>query len=378
MAQGPTRILLVEDDPGDVLLLCELLKDAEPANFSVERTERLEEAAQRAAAGGFDIVLLDVSLPDAQGLDGVSRLRQKSPDVPILVLTGLNDPSFAAAAGRAGAQDYLVKGQLSAAGLARSIRHCVERHRLELSVRRQNEEMERMHRQEGIRREFIANVSHELRTPIAAIKGAAETLRLGAVADEKNRMRFIQIIERHSARLNELVEDILLISSLESEKIHETASVELAPLVERLVKKLAAQLRRRRVSVGVAVPPGLCVRAGERHLTDAVRHLLSNAVEYNREGGRVEVVAEPRQGEAVLRVQDSGIGISAADLSQIFERFHRSPISRVMKPDSTGLGLFIVKRVAEAYGGRAWAESEEGRGSTFSLALPLADASKII
>lgn len=365
------RILVIEDDEDDELLLREALSQ-ESKSFRLEVARSLAEGLARLAEGrAFDLALVDVSLPDASGLDTVRRVRAAAPGLPILVLTGLEDSRFAAGAGRAGASDYIVKGQLPRRALARALRQAVERERLESDVRRRSEELDSLRREDALRREFLANVSHELRTPIAAIKGAVETLSLGGWEDARNRADFIGIIRAHSDRLSEFVEELLLITELDAGPRERTA-VALSSLVRSELEKLRPRIEAMRLRVRVDVPESVVALGDEKHLGEAVGHLLSNAVEYNHQGGRLDVDAERRGGEVVLTVVDTGIGVPKRDLERIFERFHRVPRARVLRPHAAGLGLFIVSRVVRAYGGRVWAESGDGRGSSFHVALPAA------
>ena len=138
------RILLVEDNPGDALLLKEVLKETSVTKFAVTEAQCLAEAVERLGASSFDVVLLDLSLPDSVGLDTVSRIQPVCPSAPIVVLTGLDDELLAFEAVRAGAQDYLVKGQYDTHLLVRSIRYAIERKRFEDALRKSNELLERM------------------------------------------------------------------------------------------------------------------------------------------------------------------------------------------------------------------------------------------
>ncbi len=367
----PVRILLIEDDESDAVLLRELLRDSEPHGFTMDRADRLAEGLARLDDGRYDIALVDVSLPDASGLESVQRVRERAPELPVLVLTGHDDPRLAAGAGRAGASDYIVKGQFSPTALARAIRLAIEREHLESAMRRRVAEIESLKKDEQLRREFLANVSHELRTPIAAIKGAAETLKEGGLTDKRNRAAFVGMIENHADRLLELVEELLLIAELEGPR-RTGSRAAVASILRSELEKLQPEIERRKLGVELRVADRLQAAADPKHVGEAARNLLRNAVEYNRDGGRVEVSAAPEGGEIVLCVRDTGVGVPAADLGLIFERFHRAPEARARRPLGTGLGLFVVKRVARAYGGRVWAESVEGAGSSFYLALPAA------
>ena len=138
MSDGPNRILLVEDNPGDARLLRETLKDVANYRFDLEHVERFSQALERLQREHFDVVLLDLSLPDSQGLDTLAPVRDAAPDVPILVLTGLDDEDLAVRALRVGAQDYLVKGQADGTSVVRAIRYARERKAAEEQIRRRS------------------------------------------------------------------------------------------------------------------------------------------------------------------------------------------------------------------------------------------------
>jgi PAS domain S-box-containing protein len=218
---------------------------------------------------------------------------------------------------------------------------------------------------------LMATVSHELRTPLAAIKGFAETLRCGGLTDRKNRLDFVLTIEKHADRLSYLVEDLLLLTDLDSKsKAPVFTEIDLAAFVADCIKGLAPVIKMEDASLDVDVPPGLRVRADVDRLTRVFSNLLDNAFKYNRSGGTVAVAARAEGGMAVVTVRDSGKGIPAEDLPHVFGRFYRSRTTRHIH--GTGLGLSIVKNIVELHGGRITVESQVGKGSEFRFTLPLA------
>lgn len=364
MSAGPVlQVLLVEDNPLDARLIREYLREFGGGSIALQQAETLGEALEHPVSPPPDAVLVDMSLPDSQGLPNVTSVLRRFPTAAIAVLTGQNEASLAAAAVRAGAQDYIVKGQVTGPDLVAAVRRAVERKRAQ--------ELDRLRGREALQKEFIANVSHEFRTPIAAIKGAVETLQEGDLPSEQQ-ADFLDMIARHCARLAKLVEDVLLVSTLEGQRPPEVESVTLKPIVDRCLSDLAVLADKRGVKLRMSVPPDLRVKADQPQLERVLENLCANAVEYNREGGEVDVQAHSTDGEAVVDVRDTGTGIPPAELPKLFERFHRTNRSRTLKAGGSGLGLMIVKRLVEAQHGRIWAESAEGRGSTFHFTLPLA------
>jgi two-component system, OmpR family, phosphate regulon sensor histidine kinase PhoR len=223
-----------------------------------------------------------------------------------------------------------------------------------------------------MRRDFVANVSHELKTPLAAIRGYAETLRDGALDEPPTARRFTERILNQSQRLQELLDDLLTLSRLEGVASSlELEPVDLHALVRRAVELLAASAREKQVEIEVEespVPPLLGDADGLERL---VLNLLGNAIKYNRPEGKVTVRLSRTDGQAILEVGDTGIGIPPEAIPRIFERFYRVDKGRAREEGGTGLGLAIVKHVAQAHGGQVEVESRLGRGSTFRVRLPL-------
>ena len=233
------------------------------------------------------------------------------------------------------------------------------------------EEAALLREKDRMTRDLIANVSHELRTPLAAIRGYAETLRAGGLEDRKNRAGFVSVIEKHAERLSHLVDDLLLLSDLDSKaKPPVFAALELSGFVSGCLADLAPLIDRGTSTLTVEVPRGLKVRADDDRLTRIFSNLLDNAFKYNRRGGRVTISARAEAGQAVITVRDYGRGIPKKELPRVFERFYRSQASRRLP--GSGLGLAIVKDLVELHGGRVWAESTPGKGSAFMFTLPLA------
>jgi len=229
-----------------------------------------------------------------------------------------------------------------------------------------------LRRLEGVRQDFVANVSHELRTPLSLVKSTVETLLDGAKDDPVARDRFLAIIDRHSTRLGLLIEDLLLLSSLDSGRIEvRLENLMLKDAVQEMLDDLAGAAAERRVSLLNQVEPNLIVRADAGRLRQILANLLENAIKYGREGGQVEIGAQALSGGWVqVSVRDDGPGIPAEARERIFERFFRVDKARARAQGGTGLGLAIVKNLVVAHGGDVRVESAEGRGAVFHFKLP--------
>ena len=233
-------------------------------------------------------------------------------------------------------------------------------------------DMTRLRELEKIRQDFVANVSHELRTPLTTIKGYAETLLEGALKEDVA-SQFVQVIDRHADRLAKIVEDLLTLSRIESRGFHlDRKDFPLSELISDAIDSVKELADRKEISLtSSGVPASLLVHGDRSHMEQVFINLLDNAVKYGRKGGKVTVSAvEKPSGEVHVSVEDNGIGIPSQDLPRIFERFYRVDKGRSKELGGTGLGLSIVKHIIQAHGGRVWAESRLGEGSTFCFTLP--------
>jgi len=230
-----------------------------------------------------------------------------------------------------------------------------------------------MKRVERIRRDFVANVSHELRTPVTVIKGYAETLLSGDVADDKERReRFLGIIQNHADRLSSLVRDLLTLSELESGEVGmQPQDVQLEDAVRQALLLVGQRGEEKGVTMEwLGLSGAGCVRADRGRLDQVLINLLDNAVKYSGPGGKVTVRAVEEGDKVRVSVRDSGIGIPHKDLPRLFERFYRVDEARSRDRGGTGLGLSIVKHIVQAHGGSVHVESSPGKGSEFSFTLP--------
>jgi two-component system phosphate regulon sensor histidine kinase PhoR len=239
-------------------------------------------------------------------------------------------------------------------------------------------------RVERVRRDFIANISHELRTPLTSVKLIAETLASGAVDDVATARDFALQVERETDHLAQLVDELLELSQIESGEVQlSLEETDPGAIVTSVVERMTPLADRRRVRLQAfsADNPGARVAADATRLGQALVNLVHNAVKFSHPGGVVRVGWERRGRRVRFSVVDEGIGIPASHLPRIFERFYKVDRSRAREPQaepdelrtgSAGLGLAIVRHIAEAHGGSVGVESQEGIGSTFWIELPLA------
>lgn len=225
-------------------------------------------------------------------------------------------------------------------------------------------------RLEVLRRDFVANASHELKTPVAAVRVLAETLLTALPDDPEAGRRFAERIAREAERLDVLVRDLLDLSRVERGTL-DVEPVDLVGLAKEITGSYADLAEERRVKLRTELQPYVSVRGDRAQLGLLLSNLLDNALRHTPARGTVCVRLDATESRAVIQVSDTGQGIPARELSRVFERFYRVDKARARQTGGTGLGLAIVRHVAEAHGGTVGVDSELGRGSTFTVSLPV-------
>ncbi len=349
------KILFVEDDSQDIILFRNMLSQESSCHFDVHHVERLSIAIDLINKEVFDAIILDLSLPDSSGIETIKRLDAKERLAPIIVLTGLDDEDTGIAALREGAQDYLVKGQLSGNLLARIIRHAIERKRLE-----------------QMKDEFISSVSHELRTPLTIIQeGISQILDgiLGDVADTQKKI--LSICFSNATRLSRIVDDLLDIAKLESRKVKlNVERINIVDLIKHNIEEFLPQLKNK----GLEAKQSFCsdcvdVFIDKHRITQVIMNLMNNALKFT-DKGYIEFSVVEKEDKVECSVLDTGRGVSKENLPKLFNKFEQ--FNREAGPGikGTGLGLSICKGIVELHNGEIFAESDINVGTKISFSLP--------
>ena len=349
---APVRILLVEDNPGDARLLRYTLQEAQSLRFELMHASRLSEALEFVRAEPVDVVLLDLSLPDAHGMDTVARMLEAAPAVPIIVLTGLADETVAVHAVQAGAQDYLVKGTVEGATLGRAIRYAMERKRLAARLR----ELDRL------RSLFLSVVTHDLKSPAASILAGIDEIggKLGPLTADQQRV--LKLARRNAQRQTRLIRDLLDVAVIEAGAmtLHQALHPARA-LVSSVLEELAPLVTAAGLVAKNEVPEELSLYGDADRLAQALANLVSNATKFASNPAD----PDPVLGELSLPSRMTGPGIAPELRDQLFQRFVRTEGPR----GGAGLGLWIVQGIAEAHGGSVRVEprwrGEPGSSSSF-------------
>jgi signal transduction histidine kinase len=399
MPEHPVQILAIEDDIQDIKLIQKYLKRAKSFRIQLESTQTLSEGLVRLAQGGIDLVLLDLSLPDQQGLDTFRLVSKQFSKVPILILSGLKDEEIAVKAVQEGAQDYLIKGQLDSALLVRAIRYGMERHYLRLFKEQINQELERRvsertaelqqaleqvqamevelrralateKKLNSLKSQMIETISHEFRTPLTKVLASADLLEVNLSRwNEDKKFKYIEIIQKAAEHMAALIQNIVFLSEAEADRLEfKPESINLANYLAEIIEEVQLIVDDRFQLILRCVANCEPFWGDANLLRQILLNLLSNAIKYSPEGGKVELKLTCKKTKVIIQVSDRGMGISESELSQIFEPFSRG--SNVSTIQGIGLGLAIVKRAVESHLGTISVTSRVGRGTTFTIALP--------
>lgn len=225
---------------------------------------------------------------------------------------------------------------------------------------------------EKIRTEFVSNVTHELKTPITSIRGFIETLKDGAINNKQVAMRFLDIIDIEAERLHVLIDDILLLSEIETKQTAlRSENINIKSLGDEVISIVQSIADEKEVTLYNQVTKDIFIKGDKNRLKQLFLNLVDNAIKYNVKGGRVTIDAYKDEGKMVIKIKDTGIGIDYKHLPRLFERFYRVDKGRSRDLGGTGLGLSIVKHIVNLYNGNVKVNSKLGEGTEFIVQIPV-------
>jgi signal transduction histidine kinase len=377
------KILLIEDDVVEARLIQEILKNFDLNRFSLAHVKRLQAGLERLRQEQFDLILLDLTLPDSQGLASVEILVQSFAHVPIVVLTNTNDNQLAVAAVRQGAQDYLVKRNINIDVLVRSIQYAIERQKASDLLRETNENLSRQIQEKTtellkakeinhFQSELMSMFSHDFRSPLTTVLSCAELLqnRSDRLSEDK-KIYLFQMLRSASKNMVQLLDEVLLVGQTDADSFNcNLTPLDLELFCLELVEQLQFNADKKQIQI-VFNPQGKIKQTNwdESLLRHILGNLLANAIKYSPENSQVKFDLIPQAQTMIFRIQDWGIGIPIEDYQKLFEPFQRA--SNVGRIPGTGLGLAIVKSCVETHQGQIEIDSQVGEGTTATVTLPL-------
>ncbi len=433
MARG--SLLVVDDEESVAVTMGAIL---EMDGYDVALSTSGADAIRKLHQTNFDLVLTDLRLDDTDGLTIVSEVCKVQPDTVSIILTGYASLESAVKALREGAYDYLIKPcdveelravvargierrqlglqlkqrleELEQANntirdLNRDLQRRIDEATAELQQRmtelaRANEEIAALYRNaqdhveqlqqlDRLKSRFLSMASHELKTPLTSISGLSQVLlrrmrrriEQGAPSPEQwqeeqhGHVERLELLNSQTARLGRLIDELLDVSRIESGKLDfHLEPLDLGALVAEVADRLQLTTSLHQIEVDVDGAAGDVVEGDRDHLEQVLDNLVSNAIKFSPDGGTIKVVLRSSDDAVLLSVSDPGVGIPAGQLETIFGLFYQAedPVSR--RTGGMGLGLYISREIVNRHGGRIWAESADGGGSTFHISLPRADA----
>jgi len=356
MGTSTKKLLLVEDNPDHAELIEIALRESLP-EFHIETVPSGDQCLSRLQEGGFDIIVLDYSLPGMNGLQVMDEMRKKGYQLPFVVVTGRGNETVAVEAMKKGAYDYIVKSENYLTALPLVVKKALEKHELTKELTRRNRELE------AVRSEFISIITHELRTPLNGIIGYAELLKDGFYGElEEEQKQALQNIIACGRHLLDLIDEILEMSRFPSESIRlnrELCSVyDIIEAVATTIKPLVQQRNLQLIiNCDKNLPP---LYIDPQRIYQILLNIAGNAVKFT-EQGRIEIGAINKGDQIEFYVQDTGVGIARDKIDKVFDYGQR------------GLGLRLSKRLVELHNGRIWVNSEVDKGTTFHFTLPVGE-----
>jgi signal transduction histidine kinase len=359
---------LVEDNEGEANLLQIGLRKAGGTSFHVNLATCLSDAIAELIEGVNEVVLLDLSLPDSDGLWTLEAILLVAPQIPIIVLTGNDDEALGISAVQAGAADYLMKGRIEAASLIRAIRYSIERHQILARIREFDQ----------LRSQFLATASHEMRTPLTVIREFTSLLHDGicgpVTSDQQDSLRLVM---RNCDRLTDLLNNLLDLKRIRSgQRAQRRDRCDLRPLIEQCRRDLNPKCSARRQTIRLELPETLpLVLADTNQVEEVLVNLAGNASKFTPEGGSIVLRAVATGDRVRIEVEDTGRGIPPESISAIFEPFGQVQRADVSIERGTGLGLTISQEIIGRHGGEIGVTSPPSGGSCFFFTIPIWSAS---
>ena len=370
----PIEILLFEDNLGDAGLIEEMLEESEGV-YLLEVVETLEEGLVLLKDSFFDVILLDLGLPDSDGIDTLIDVHKISTKTPIIVLTGLNNEEIGIFAVKIGAQDYLIKKEIDNKLLKRSIRYSIERKKIESElqnyksnledkVKERTKELEQSNKE---LQQFAYVASHDLREPLRMISSFLQLLERRyneQLDDDAN--EFIEFAVDGAKRLDSMIKDLLEYSRVANKK-RKFNDVDLNEVLERTNLNLKLAIDDSNAEIIANKLPTLS--GDEQLLVQLFQNLISNSIKYrSKENPIIQISVNNEMNQFIFSVKDNGIGISTKHLERIFTIFQR--LHTREEYEGTGIGLAIAQKIVQQHGGQIWAESEPGKGTIIHFTIP--------
>ena len=362
------HVLVVEDNPGDAELIAIALAESTRPKFRASHVATLAQGLAHLQAGTqTNVVLLDLSLPDASGEATVTRMRDAAPDMPIVIMTGFDDAEFAEQMVALGAQDYLVKGDASSPMVWRAIRYAITR--MQQAIERESLVNE-LRASVEMKNRMFGILAHDLRNPIGAISGHAEFTEMMEADILSDRTKGSLAAIRESATfMNDLIKDVLAMAVAEAGEVTVIRQMtDIGAVARKAMSAAVVAAEKKQVRLAIDAQT-VSVKVDALKIEQVLNNLIGNAIKFSKEGDVVTVSVSADGVGARLAVADQGAGIPEGVRANLFQPFVKGKKGTAGER-SNGLGLYICSRIIDAHGGKIEVETKEGQGTTFTVSLP--------
>jgi signal transduction histidine kinase len=371
MENKPLEILIIEDNQGDFILVKEYLRDSE-LDYRLDWAKDLKSGIESLKNKRFDVVLLDIGLPDSTGINTVGKVLVHCEDTAMIVITGNTDQQRGITAMKFGAQDYIVKENLSDQLLERTIRYSLERKKNEKILVQKNQELKEANAEKD---RFFSIIAHDLRSPFNAILGYLDLLNEEYDNyTEPERRKFISSVLKSANNTFSFIENLLEWSRSQRGHIkYEPVEISIQAIIDQVKTVLSGSAEKKKIEIISAVSDNSIAFADYNMIYTVMRNLISNAIKFSYAGGNVFISDSGNDDSVYISIKDKGTGMSQQVVEKLFKIDEKVQESGTAKEKGTGLGLILCKEFIERNKGTIRVKSEEGKGSEFIIELPASE-----
>ena len=356
------NILLIEDYQFDKDLIMEMLSSVSDFTFKLTHETRFKKGLEHFDNSDFDIILLDLNLPDSKGFVTVVRAIETKTKVPIIVLTGNENKEIGISAVKEGVQDYIVKGSITGEVMVEKLKYAIERQKLVIELEKLN----------SVKNRFFSIISHDIKSPLNVLSGFTNILKTEFDDLDTDEVKnYVNILDKTTNQLVDFISNLLNWGKLNMNKSgYSPKNIELKKIINDIIKLYTDNAAKKKISLFCSIQNEIEVYADRDMISSIIRNLISNAIKYTEVNGKIEIEYEDLGDFVKISVVDNGIGIKSSDIENILKLDDLIKKNGTDGESGTGLGLIISNEFIKENGGKLNIKSEENKGSTFEFTLP--------
>ncbi|MFW5831133.1 MAG: ATP-binding protein [Prolixibacteraceae bacterium] len=373
------NVLLVEDNPGDAFLVEEMLEEIPDYNFSITHVDTLKKTITQLQHEKYDVILLDLGLPDSKELYALESVLALEPDSPVVVVTGLKDGATGQNAIKLGAKSYLVKGEFTRHSVLQNILFSIERSKFlkrlkenKSELKKKNDQLEESNTAKNL---MMSIISHDLRGPINSVNSLLDIMNSEYDSlDDASKKRYLKSILSSAQNTHDLMENLLQWAQIQTKRRKvEPEEIEVKELIREGTEPLQSIAAEKEITIDITVPENKTVYADKKMITTVIRNLVNNSLKFSQRGGEINIFTQiSKKGNVEINVKDSGVGIENTTINKLFQYGKTSSSKGTENETGSGFGLILCKELIEKNNGELIIESEKGDGTTVRFNLPVA------